>query len=89
MCEEGKPGKLILNVSTLFPDLPPHSVPQALAKPPKSKEASIHLFPLSMTHLTTTQLSHGMGLPHIPSQLADHPTSPFLLRILIDLSLSI
>lgn len=80
MCEEGKPGKLILNISTLFPDLPPHSVPRALARPPEFEEASIHLFPLSMTHLTITQLSHGMGLPHIPGQLADHPCLSFSLN---------
>ena len=63
---EGIPGKLMLNIRVLFPDLPAPSVPGAGLASPLLTEPAIHLFPLSITHLSTTQPPHGLGSPTAP-----------------------
>lgn len=46
---QGMPAKLRLRVRILLPDLPRHR-PQGRAGLPTSGEASIHVFPLRITH---------------------------------------
>lgn len=70
---EGIPGKQMLNIRALFPDLPAPSVPGAGLASPLLTEPAIHLFPLSITHLTMIQHPHGLGLPPQPHTTSGSP----------------
>lgn len=90
MSEERTPGELILNISTLFPDLPPHSVPvgPGWASPSSWKPPYI-CFLLAL--LISQLLSFHTAWDSLASPVGQQITLPFFFSqwILIDLSSSI